>query len=299
MASTEQGQCHQMQPLLESDHPQPRNGLACAPSARRSGCGTLCGSLPVPYCASQCTRSEIRRPPGPCYSRAPMRSPTILLFDIDGTLLHAGGAGRRAIVRVFAERYGRREVFDDVRFHGMTDRGIVRDGLVRAGFPVDEPTIDAICEAYLVALADEVPRSTGFKLHPGVEPLLGRLAGRDGVAVGLGTGNLREGARIKLEHARIQHHFGFGSFGCDQEDRATIIGLGAERGAARLQVPREACRVVVIGDTPRDVAAAQAIGAEAVTVETSGYTAAALLAAGATRAFRDLADPDVLSALVG
>jgi phosphoglycolate phosphatase-like HAD superfamily hydrolase len=222
-----------------------------------------------------------------------------LLFDIDGTLLYGGGAGRRAIVRVFEERYGRGAVFDDMRFHGMTDRAIVRRGLERADLPCDEPTIDDLCAAYLSALADEVPRSPAFRLYPGVVDILEALAGRSGIAVGLGTGNLREGARLKLEHAHLHHHFSFGGFGCDHEDRATLIRIGATRGAAQLGAVLEACRVVVVGDTPSDVAAALAIGAESVTVETSGFTTSALLAAGATRAFPTLAAPGVLAAVLG
>jgi phosphoglycolate phosphatase len=144
-----------------------------------------------------------------------------------------------------------------------------------------------------------VPRSAGFRVYPGAPELLEALVGRDGVAVGLGTGNLREGARIKLEHARLQHHFAFGGFGCDHEDRAALVRVGAERGASHLGLPLSACRVVVIGDTPKDVAAAQAIGAEAVTVETGGAAAAELLAVGAAHAFPDLAAPGVLPALVG
>jgi len=224
-------------------------------------------------------------------------TPAILLFDIDGTLLHAGGAGRRAVARVFGERFARREVFDDVRFHGMTDRAIVRGGLARAGLAVDEAAIDAVCAAYLAALADEVPRSDGFRIMPGAAALLDALAGRSGLAVGLGTGNLREGARIKLEHARLYHHFRFGGFGCDAEDRAALLRVGAERGARHLGAGLGDCRIVVIGDTPKDVAAASAIGAESLTVETSGFTAADLRAAGATWAFPDLTADGVLAAL--
>jgi phosphoglycolate phosphatase-like HAD superfamily hydrolase len=224
-------------------------------------------------------------------------TPTILLFDIDGTLLHAGGAGRRAVVRVFGERFARREVFDAVRFHGMTDRAIVRGGLERAGLPADEAAIDAICASYLAALAEEVPRSTDFRVMPGAAALLHALAGRPGLAVGLGTGNLRDGARIKLQHAALYHHFPFGGFGCDAEDRATLLRIGAERGARHLAAGLPDCRVVVIGDTPKDVAAAQAIGAESLTVETSGFEAAGLLAAGATWAFPTLAADGVLDAL--
>ena len=223
--------------------------------------------------------------------------PAILLFDIDGTLLHAGGAGRRAVARVFGEHFARREVFDDVRFHGMTDRAIVRGGLARAGLAVDEAAIDAVCAAYLEALADEVPRSAGFRIMPGAAALLDALAGRSGLAIGLGTGNLREGARIKLEHAGLYHHFAFGGFGCDAEDRAALLRVGAERGARHLGADLGDCRIVVIGDTPKDVAAAQAIGAESLTVETSGFTAADLRAAGATWAFPDLTAEGVLTAL--
>jgi len=214
-------------------------------------------------------------------------------------LLHAGGAGRRAIARVFGDRFRRGETFDDVRFHGMTDRAIIRGGLERVGLPADEATIDGICAAYLAALAAEMPRSEGFRVLPGVRELLVALDARDGVAVGLGTGNLREGARIKLRHAAIDHHFAFGGYGCDDEDRATIIRLAAERGTMHLGARPGECRVVVIGDTLRDVAAARAIGAEALTVETGGATAAELLAGGATWAFADLTDAAVLPALVG
>jgi phosphoglycolate phosphatase-like HAD superfamily hydrolase len=200
---------------------------------------------------------------------------------------------------VFEERYGRGAVFEDMRFHGMTDRAIVRRGLERSDLPCDEPIIDDLCAAYLGALADEVPRSPAFRLYPGVVDLLEALADRAGIAVGLGTGNLREGARLKLEHARLYHHFRFGGFGCDHEDRATLIRIGATRGAAQLGAGLEACRVVVIGDTPSDVAAASAIGAESVTVATSGFATDALLAAGATRAFPTLAAPGVLAAVLG
>ena len=110
---------------------------------------------------------------------------------------------------------------------------------------------------------------------------------------------VRAGARAKLVRLGLYERFAFGSFGCDHEERARILEIGAVRGAALLGVPREACRVVVIGDTPRDVAAAQAIGAEAVAVATSAFTVDALHAAGATAAFADLRAPGVLEAVLG
>jgi len=224
---------------------------------------------------------------------------TILLFDIDGTLVSAGGAGRRAVVRIFGAHFARPEIFDGVRFHGMTDRAIIRGGLERLGLPADEAAIDALCAAYLAALAIEIPRSEGFRVLPGVPTLLETLAGRAHVAVGLGTGNLREGARIKLEHAGLFHHFAFGGFGCDAEDRAALLRVGVARGARHLGAPADACRIVVIGDTPKDAAAARAIGDESLTVETSGSPVPELMAAGATWAFADLAAEGVREALVG
>jgi phosphoglycolate phosphatase-like HAD superfamily hydrolase len=199
---------------------------------------------------------------------------------------------------VFGERFTRREVFDDVRFHGMTDRAIVRGGLARVGLPADDAAIDAVCTAYVAALAEEMPRSEGFRVYPGVREVLAAVGGRPGVAVGLGTGNLREGARLKLERADLAHHFAFGGFGCDHEERPAIVRIAAERGAAHLGVPLGACRVVVIGDTPRDVAAAQAIGAAAIAVETGGIGRDELARAGADRIFADLAAVGVVDALL-
>ena len=180
----------------------------------------------------------------------------------------------------------------------MTDRAIIRGGLERVGLTSDATAIDAICATYLAALAEEMPHSEGFRVYPGVHAVLDALAGREAVAVGLGTGNLREGARIKLEHARLYHHFAFGGFGCDHELRPALVRIGAERGAARLGVPLAACRVVVVGDTARDVEAARSIGAASIAVETSGIPAATLHAAGATHVFPNLAHADVLTALL-
>ncbi|HWP67561.1 MAG TPA: HAD family hydrolase [Candidatus Limnocylindria bacterium] len=224
--------------------------------------------------------------------------PTVLLFDIDGTLVSMRGAGRRALVRAFEAELGRPDVFDALEFAGMTDPAIVRYGLAAAGVPADAASVARLLAAYVRALEDEVRRSTDCFVHPGVEALLDACAARPEVAIGLGTGNVRPGARAKLERLGLYHRFAFGGFGCDHEERARLIAIGAERGAARLGRPRAACRVVVIGDTPRDVAAAHAIGAEAVAVATSTFDVDTLRAAGAA-AFPDLTAPGVLEAVLG
>jgi phosphoglycolate phosphatase-like HAD superfamily hydrolase len=132
---------------------------------------------------------------------------------------------------------------------------------------------------------------------PGVPEILARLKERGGCAVGLGTGNIRRGAEIKLARGGLHQHFAFGGFGCDHEDRAELLRIGAERGAARLGRPRAACRVVVSGDTVRDVQAALAIGAACIGVGTGGIALAELLQAGATAVCADLrsaGDPALL-----
>jgi phosphoglycolate phosphatase len=225
--------------------------------------------------------------------------PTVLLFDVDGTLLTTPGCGRRALERAFATLHGRSDMLRDVRFDGMTDRAIVRAGLAALGEAATDAALDAVLSAYVPYLEAEIAATPGLTLHPGVRELLDGLVGRPGMAIGLGTGNIHAGARAKLRPLGVFDRFGFGGFGCDHEDRAEILRLGAARGAAVLGVPVDDCRVVVIGDTPRDVAAARAIGAETIGVATASYDCGALLASGATCAFGSLADPGVWDAVVG
>ncbi len=188
-------------------------------------------------------------------------------------------------------------------FGGMTDRGIVRAGLRALGEaaegPAAEAAIDAVLAGYLPILAEELAQTPGIRLHPGVEAVLDAAQTRPGVAVGLGTGNIRPGALLKLGRVGIADRFAFGGFGSDHEDRAALLAIGAARGAAALGCAPERCRVVVVGDTPRDVAAARAIGAESLVLATSGFTEAVLRASGATHVFPDLAAPGALAALLG
>ena len=228
-----------------------------------------------------------------------MTQPTVYLFDVDGTLITSGGAGRRALERVFEERFGRDDACDAFSFAGMTDRAIFRRGLETIGAPAADPDIDALFEAYLPILRDEVANAARYAVHPGIVAALEALEPRPGVAIGLGTGNVEQGARIKLERVELNRWFDFGGFGCDAEDRAELIAAGAARGAARLDTPVDACRVVVIGETPKDVAAAHANGAECVAVSTGGATFEALVDCGADHVFPSLAAPGAVEALLG
>ena len=228
--------------------------------------------------------------------------PTVFLFDIDGTLLLTGGAGRRSMRGAFDDVYGPGgSAALDFSFAGMTDRAIVRTGIqaARAG-SADDAAIDHLLEVYLARLHDEVPKADSYRVLPGVAGVLAWLASEvERIAIGLGTGNVKRGAYAKLARGSLDAAFGFGGFGCDAEDRAALLRVGAERGAAALGLPFAECRVVVIGDTPKDVAAAHAIGAECIGVGTGGFEPDALLELGAHRAFATLEHAGVRDALVG
>lgn len=226
--------------------------------------------------------------------------PTVLLFDIDGTLISSGGAGRRAMAAAFDHvhaRSGARAL--EFSFAGMTDRAIVRAGLSAL---LDEPPkdsdIDRILSAYLIRLTAEVERSATYRVLPGVSPILNWLTGIERVAIGLGTGNVRQGAYAKLARGSLDANFAFGGFGCDAEDRTELLRVGAQRGAAALGLAVENCRVVVIGDTPKDIAAAHGIGAECVAVGTGGFHPTSLLELGARTAFATLQEDGVREALL-
>lgn len=198
--------------------------------------------------------------------------PTVFLFDIDGTLISTGGAGRRAIERAFQELYGRKDACASISFGGMTDPAIMRAGLSAIGHhegnTIVNEAISALMECYLHHLTEEVERAANYFVIEGVLAALELLQKHREFGVGLGTGNIREGARLKLTRAGLFDRFAFGGFGSDSEDRAELLQAGALRGASHLGLPIKECRVVVIGDTPKDIAAAQKMGAECLAVAT-------------------------------
>ena len=221
--------------------------------------------------------------------------PTVLLFDIDGTLVTTGGAGRRAMSRAFDQVCGRADALDGLRFGGMTDWGIVRWGFEKVTGPPEDVQIQALLEVYLSALEDEVGKLRSCVAHPGVEALLDAVSGQRRVAVGLATGNVEAGARTKLARIGLWERFGFGGFGCDHEVRSELLVAGAKRGAALLGEPWRECRVVVIGDTPKDVTAAKEIGALCVAVATGTYSLEELAETDADLVVPDLLDSATLA----
>jgi phosphoglycolate phosphatase-like HAD superfamily hydrolase len=227
----------------------------------------------------------------------------LILFDIDGTLLSAAGAGRRAIHTALRESFGSTGP-DTYRFDGKTDRQIVRE-LMRSDGHSDE-TIDArmgaVLDRYLerlhVELEDPAHPAT---LCPGVAELLDALEAREDVVVGLLTGNIEAGARAKLTATGLDPaRFVIGAFGSDHEARPKLPAVAQRRARALLGLEFAGRAIVVIGDTPDDIACGRSVGARAIGVATGHYSAAELRSHSPSAVFDDLAPTDlVMSAILG
>jgi len=209
----------------------------------------------------------------------------VLLFDVDGTLVHAAGAGRRALERVLLAELGRIDgALAGLRLDGMTDRLIVREVLAALGRPFDDALCDRVLEAYVEVLRTEI-LGPGFRVLPGVEGLLAGLAG-GGATLGLCTGNVPAGARLKLARGGLDHFFEWGpaaiaGFAPDGEARELVVRAALRRASARLGRALGPADALVIGDTPRDVQAARAEGVPVLAVATGRFLADELRDAGA------------------
>jgi phosphoglycolate phosphatase-like HAD superfamily hydrolase len=221
----------------------------------------------------------------------------IVLFDIDGTLLYAGRAPARSILRAIEEVFGIPDIAPprgEYSFAGRTDPEIVTDLLVRKGIPRTE--VDArlaeVFERYILYLKSGLPDDDGARLHEGVLPLLTRLDAEDSVMTGLLTGNIEEGARIKLDRLGIAGYFAVGAYGSDSADRDLLPRILLDRVARRTGRVYGAGEVVVVGDTARDIRCARTICAKTIAVATGTTTAAELRAEDPDFLFDNLGDTD-------
>jgi len=194
----------------------------------------------------------------------------LALFDIDGTLLREGIAPKLAFARALRETYDTTGPISGFRFAGMTDPQCVAEIMRMAGIADDviQERRDQCLERYVTHLRVEMRNHDGAKLFPGVKEVLGRLHGRDDVLVGLLTGNVQPGAMLKLDRFKLGEYFRFGAFGDDHEDRCELARIALEKAGRLTGRPVRGDDTTVIGDTPRDVACARAIGARAVIVAT-------------------------------
>lgn len=221
----------------------------------------------------------------------------LVLFDIDGTLLWTDGAGRRAIHRALIEVFGDTGPKDHW-FDGKTDPQIVRELMRMAGR--DDAHIDEqmapLFARYVACLQKELrdPEHPAKPL-PGVLDLLDALSRRAGVALGLLTGNLVEGARAKLRAVGIDPDlFVVGAFGSDHEERPELPAIAQRRAREVLGVEIPGPSIIVIGDTPADVQCGRGIGARAIGVASGRYSVDELASHGADAVFPSLVDTDAI-----
>lgn len=198
----------------------------------------------------------------------------VLLFDLDGTLVKTGGAGCKALNRAAFNLFkARGDCRRAVGLAGRTDLAIFRDFVgALLGRRALKRDVDRLHDEYVRLLPRYVRvavRARRYRVTTGIRALLRRLEGDEGVLLGLGTGNMERGARIKLAPSGLDRYFGFGGFGSDSPDRTTVLKKAASRArraaGGRRFGPKD---VYVIGDTPLDVAAGRKAGFRTVAVGT-------------------------------
>jgi phosphoglycolate phosphatase-like HAD superfamily hydrolase len=221
----------------------------------------------------------------------------ICLFDIDGTLISSGGAGKRALEMALTRAFGVDHLIEKLQLSGRTDRAIIRDMFRYAGVADTPENLRRVLDAYLGCLPNCLASHKGMVL-PGIAGLLQELTRRETVALGLLTGNIREGARVKLSHYHLFEHFAFGAFGDEHFDRDDVAREAVQVVEQHLGKSVNPERIWVIGDTPFDVRCARAIGARAVAVATGWHSLEELKGTQPDILVPDLSNPaDLLMAL--
>ena len=226
----------------------------------------------------------------------------LILFDVDGTLLLTDGAGRRAIGQALRDETGTAGPIDSYRLDGKTDPQIARELLTAARHEAadDDARIASVCRRYVALLERELADTPGAtRLFPGVLDLLDAIERRGDAALGLLTGNVADGAALKLRAAGLDRaRFVVGAFGSDHADRTALPSIASRRAAQFMGREPTGADVVIIGDTPADVTCGRSIAARAIGVATGRFARAELLAAGAYAAFDTLADVTAVLAAI-
>ena len=230
----------------------------------------------------------------------PQAATKLILFDIDATLLSTGGAGMRAMARAGKELFGEKLSWDGIEPSGGLDPLLFQEAAERSGLSVRPEDHDAFRELYEVLLKDELERGkSGVRALPGVHEVLSILRGQRNVVLGLLTGNYAQTARWKLRAADIEKvWFSIGAFGADAGSRPGLVEIALHRYAKQFGEPIRPGRVVVVGDTPRDMSSACLNGCTAFGVATGKYSVEDLKTAGAHVAVENLLNPDPLLRLL-
>jgi phosphoglycolate phosphatase len=220
--------------------------------------------------------------------------PTLLLFDIDGTLITTGGAGYRAIKKAVEATLGVERALEGIPVAGRTDSIILRDAVQAIdGRELTIELRDRIRDNYMGLLRTEIDLVGGGPgVLPGVRDLLDRVADDPAYHVALLTGNFSQTAAIKLGYFNLWRHFAWGAWGEDAVHRNDLLPVALARYRERTGDEIAPADVVIIGDTPNDVEVARVGGARSVAVTTGQFDRQTLLDAGADVVFHDLSDVD-------
>ncbi len=217
----------------------------------------------------------------------------VILFDIDGTMILSGGAGNRALTQAFKKLFCLDNALDGIKPDGKTDPAIIREMCRKSlGRDCRAEELDFLCKQYLNFLRREVPESPGYRLMPGIPELLEQLESKDNVIMGLATGNLEEGARIKLGRAGLNRYFRFGGFGSDCEDRGGLTKIAISRSQELIGQEPKKQDIYIVGDTPFDIQSSTLLGTTSVAVATGSYSTAQLKEYQPDYLFPDLSDPE-------
>ena len=223
---------------------------------------------------------------------------TLLLWDIDGTLIDSGGAGERALRLSLEREFGIADDLTWLEWAGRTDIWIARQILSHHHLGTSPQLIQRYLDGYLAAVAEAMnnPRA---RVLAGVRELLETVAAHSSVVQGLLTGNLERGARVKLSHFDLWRYFSFGAFADDSETRNELGPHAIRRAAEHHQIPFQPDRVVVIGDTAHDIACGRAIGARTIAVATGKFSVEALRPFSSDILLPDLSDAAEVMRLIG
>ena len=211
----------------------------------------------------------------------------LLLFDVDLTLISTGGAGLRALNRACRKILSIDNAMDGIIPSGKTDPSIVREIFARRCLSESLCSFEDIIVLYLTLLKEEVENTTLYQVMPGIYGILEELSARSDVLLGLATGNVEAGARIKLERGNLNSYFRFGGFGSDAENRTELVRRAVEMAAVEYGGKVSSSDVFVIGDTPLDVEAGRQAGFHTVGVATGRHSIDDLRQAGAELAIAD------------
>ena len=222
---------------------------------------------------------------------------TLILWDIDCTLIDSGGAGERALRLALKRELAIDDDLAWLEYFGRTDVWIARALLQKHVGEAKPEKIQQFLAAYLTALAEEICNPHA-RILPGISAIVADISRHSEITQGLLTGNLRHGAKIKLGHLGLWARFPFGAFADDAEQRDELGPHALHRAKAFHGVDFAPERVFVIGDTPHDVACGKAISAQTIAVATGRFSSEKLRAQNPSIVFENLADTDAFFSVV-